>query len=414
MAAAALGGRVPRPRARYTKVLGRRYVLIRPVTLLPTLAVDLIGAVLTPFFRRRRPSRPVRRILAIRLDHIGDVLITTPALRLLRDICPEARLDVLAGSWAADLLRDDPDVDRVLTFDASWYGGEASPRDVLDLIGRLRRERYDLVLDFRGDLRHLLLARLIGADRVYGHGHRGGSFLLSKVVDYDEGAHEVDRALALVRALPGAGVAADPGGLKIVLQAPDEAAAARLFAAAGVDSGRLIVALCPASRNRSRWWQGSKFAAVARHLCERYDAQILVFSGDAAAEAADPILAEQLDSVHSFIGQTSLPFFAAALALVDLIVSVESSPIHFASALEKPIVTVFGGSSLPEQWGPYRTDHRIVHRAVACSPCHLLRCPLPEVLCMEAIGAADVTAACDELLAELARRQPALEAKLGR
>jgi len=399
------------PRSRYSTAFGRRYILIRWPTLVPAVAIDLLGYGLRRLLATgHRGAVDIKRILAIRLDHIGDVLITTPALRLLRQGFPKARLDVLAGSWAAELLRDDPDLDRIRTFDAGWYGGGDGLGRLARLIRTLRRERYDLVIDFRGDLRHLMLARIIGAPLVFGYGIRGGGFLLTSEVPYDESAHEVERALSLARVATGDD--GDPGGLIIRLRPEDEAAAQELFHRVGVDARRLLVALCPASRNRSRWWQGEKFTEVARHLVERYRAEVLVFGDASSTDAAASVIAAQLPGVRPLMGRTSLRTFAAALARVDLIVSVESSPIHFASALNKPIVTLFGGSSLPAQWGPYRTEHRIVHRQVPCSPCHLLRCPLPQVLCMEAITPVDVTRACDELLTELAERDPALEAKL--
>lgn len=399
--------------SRYSTVLGRRYILIRPRTLLPAVAIDAVGYALRGLLavgRGNAGGETPRRVLAIRLDHIGDVLITTPALRLLRETLPNAQLDLLAGSWAADLLRGDPVVDSVRTFDASWYGGRAGLADMMRLAADLRRERYDLVIDFRGDLRHLLLARLIGAKRVLGYGIRGGGFLLSEEVAYGESGHEVERALALVRAVGHR--TSDPGGLAIRLQPEDHEIADRLLLDLRLTPGRLVVALCAASRNPSRWWQGEKFVEVVRHLVSRYGAQVLVFGDAANADAAAPVIAAGLPEVRSLIGKTSLRVFAAALSRVDLIVSVESSPIHFASALAKPIVTLFGGSSLPEQWGPYRTHHRIVHRAVSCSPCHLIRCPLPRVLCMEEISAADVTNACDDLLAEMATRNSELASRL--
>ena len=97
---------------------------------------------------------------------------------------------------------------------------------------------------------------------------------------------------------------------------------------------------------------------------------------------------------------------------MDFIISVESSPIHFASALGKPIVTLFGGTSLPRHWAPHGVPHRIVNRQVPCAPCFRLRCPLDSVLCLEAIEVEDVIGASESLLAEIAEREPAIARKL--
>jgi ADP-heptose:LPS heptosyltransferase len=111
------------------------------------------------------------------------------------------------------------------------------------------------------------------------------------------------------------------------------------------------------------------------------------------------------------VGRTNLRQFAAFLSRVDFIVSIESSPIHFASATKKPIVVLFGGTSLPETWGPYNVPHKIVKAEVDCAPCYQLSCPLDEVLCMEAISAGDVIQACASLVEELAEMDPAFRRK---
>jgi ADP-heptose:LPS heptosyltransferase len=266
-----------------------------------------------------------------------------------------------------------------------------------------------VVIDFRGDLRHLVLGRLAGR-RLYGYGIRGGGFLMSAEIEPDEQVHESERYVQLARLVAG-DVPAGP--LRIALNQEDRNEAAALLDGLGLDPERLVVALCPVSRNPTRWWMPGRFAAVSRHLRRRFGAQILVFGAASSADFVESMFGEPMEGVYDLVGRTSLRGFAAVLEQVDLIISVESSPIHFASALGKPIVTLFGGTSLPQHWAPHGVPHRIVHREVECAPCFRLHCPLESVLCLEAIEVKDVIEASEDLLAELAASRPELGRKLG-
>ena len=275
---------------------------------------------------------------------------------------------------------------------------------------RLRERRFDLVIDFRGDLRHLILGRWVGR-RLYGYGIRGGGFLLTEELAPDEAAHESERYVNLVR-LAGAETTGGVGPLRMELSDGDRAEARRLLDSLEFDLDRLVVALCPLSRSPTRWWRPERFAALSRHLHETYGAQVLVFGDPASAGFVSEMLREPLEGVHNLVGRTTLKSFAAALERVDLVVSIESSPIHFASALGKPIVTLFGGTTLPKHWAPHRVIHRIVTRPVPCAPCFRISCPLERVECMEAIEVDHVIEATRDILSELADKRPEIRRKL--
>jgi ADP-heptose:LPS heptosyltransferase len=269
-----------------------------------------------------------------------------------------------------------------------------------------------MAIDFRGDFRHLLLARLIGAKRRVGYGIRGGGFLLTERVPYEENAHEVEKNLDLVRRMGGK---QGFSSLELSLHPEDLRYADSVFESLRLGPDSIVVGLCPCSRNRSRWWHARGFSEVCRYLTENLKAHVLIF-GDRScagfvAEIVTPLASRR---VTSLVGKTSLRQFAACLKRVDFIVSIESSPIHFASAVGKPIVVLFGGTSLPETWGPYNVPHKVVKAEVECAPCFQLICPLDEVRCMESITPGDVVGACSSLVEDLARMDPELKRKLNR
>ena len=114
-----------------------------------------------------------------RMDGRAEIRGTTAVTWISRILPPAtpcfSEPSCLVGSWSADILRGNPAVDEVLSFDASWFGGPRASltqlRKLVELVRRLRARRFDVVIDFRGDLRHLVMGRLVGR-RLYGYGIR--------------------------------------------------------------------------------------------------------------------------------------------------------------------------------------------------------------------------------------------------
>jgi ADP-heptose:LPS heptosyltransferase len=139
------------------------------------------------FFERRDGDVPeiIKSILLIRLDHLGDVLLTTPAVKSLKQRFPHARITMVVKEWAFEAIKNSPHIDEVVIFNPSWTipGQEetktAGVAGICKLVLRLRKEYFDLAIDFKGDPRNILIAYLSGARRRISYGIRGGGFLLT-------------------------------------------------------------------------------------------------------------------------------------------------------------------------------------------------------------------------------------------
>jgi hypothetical protein len=153
-----------------------------------------------PFRRRRRPAAPAR-ILLLRLERIGDLLMALPAITDVRDAAPGARIDLVVGSWNGDLARAIVGVDRVEMLDAPWLArgtaGAASSR-LLRTAASWRRERYDLAINFEPDVRTNLLLALSGARWRAGYRSGGGGAVLDQALEYLPAEHTTDNARRLV------------------------------------------------------------------------------------------------------------------------------------------------------------------------------------------------------------------------
>src|SRR5438093_11649714 len=203
-------------RQRWTPVKGTGNRVYDPAERFFLGAVDLAGRLAFAASRRggRHPGRDaagsveIREVLVLRLDRIGDVLMSLPALADLRAACPRARIRLAVGRWSEPVARSAP-VDEVLVWSAPWAARGGEQRDgVRDLVRRARRLRadgIDLALDLQGDLRAAFLMALTGARRCVGYANTGGAYLLTDVVALDETVSWVDQNRAAVaRAVAGA------------------------------------------------------------------------------------------------------------------------------------------------------------------------------------------------------------------
>ena len=200
---------------------------------------------------RRRPGPPPRRILLLRLERIGDLLMSLGAISAVRRLAPQAAIDLVVGGWNEPLARLLPSVNRVEVVDASWLsrGAGEGPAGLARRAWSWRSRRYDLSINFEGDIRSHGLAWLAGATRRVGFGMAGGGPLLTDVVPHDPRRHVAVNLLALVeRAFdlrPGA-LPAPPSETALVdarLPLPDAARAAAAACLAQIGGGTVPASL---------------------------------------------------------------------------------------------------------------------------------------------------------------------------
>ncbi|HWJ57108.1 MAG TPA: hypothetical protein VNR90_12810, partial [Vicinamibacterales bacterium] len=196
-----------------------------------------IGAGVARLWPRRAPASPPRRILLLRLERIGDLLMSAAAIESVRARAPEAAIDLVVGSWNQSIAGRLRGIDRVETLDAPWLargGAAAGTSRLLSTAWRWRARGYDLAINFEGDVRSHALIALGGARRRVGFAMAGGGPLLTDVVEHRPDRHTSDNAAALVAAAfpgspgrsprlsPGAEPAAQPAA-DFRLDVPDDA-----------------------------------------------------------------------------------------------------------------------------------------------------------------------------------------------
>lgn len=291
-------------------------------------------------------SRPLR-ILLIQLRRIGDVLLTTPAVRALRARWPHAQIDYLTEAPAEQLFLANPHLDRVLL-----VAPKARGREYLRLIRRLRAAHYDVALDFFGNPRAALLTGFCGAPRRIGFAFRGRRWAYTDAITIPVAPplrYSAEDKLLLARAL---GAEEKELGLVFPLTAELRSWAQSELQARGWDPRRLLVALCPFSRLADRLWPPERYARFADALIERYQAQILLLYGPGENPLADLVRAQMRYAALPDLPVRTLPHLAALLAEADLYLGNDTGPRHFAIARGTPTLTPFGRYAHPENWTP--------------------------------------------------------------
>ncbi len=302
------------------------------------------------------------RILAIKLSSLGDLFHALPAVHILKKELG-VEVDWVTQPEYTELVSCFTDVDRVIAFPR-----RDTLRQFASFVRELRGRAYTHIFDFQGLLKSAFVARLAkGGPRIGPSFSREGSrFLYSAVTGpCNKDRHAVEEALDVVRYL----------GLP-----PAEPAFPVSFPKRSVDGARPRVAIIPCSRWEIKNWPAKNFAEVARGLRNVTGAAIyLVGSRDNAPTCAD-IAAAVGEGVVNLCGRTTLVELGGWLAEMDLVLTVDSGPMHMAAAVGRPVLAVFGPTD-PRRTGPYGRMHRVVQtQGLACRPCFTDRCDNPACL----------------------------------
>lgn len=339
-------------------------------------ALDGLAAVARPFRRRRRPAAP-KRILLLRLERIGDLLMALPAIADVRTHAPEAAIDLVVGRWNAGLASAIPGVSRVDVLDAQWLARDGGAFDLINALApllpsarRWRSTRYDLAINFEPDIRSNLLLAASGAAWTAGYRSGGGGGLLDAALEYDVRAHTTDNARRLIasvfdRDVPGA------SGSRLVVPERARADARRLL---GV-SGRPLVGMHVSGGRPIKQWDLERFTEVAGRLITGSGATIVLTGSPADRPLVDTVKRRLSPArVIDVAGEGDLLTVAAILGELDLLVTGDTGPMHLAAAVGTPIVAVFGPSD-PARYAPRGPHDRIVRIDLPCSPCNRIRLP---------------------------------------
>lgn len=345
----------------------------------------------------------IKNILLIQLGDIGDVVLTTPTIRAARETYPVARISIIVRKPFGSLLKADPGLFEVVENGKVRGAPLQALREYARSALRLRKARYDLVIDLRTGTRGAFMSFLTGAPmRVGRHCEKPfyHDMLFTKLIR-DVAAAPLpvhpgaDQSLRIVRAI---GIETSNSTPRLHLSPADIARAAKLLAECGLKPGSRLVTINPFSRWKYKEWDGQKWGQVIDWLwAEHRVPSVLVGSRDEAA-AARRIVDGRKAHAFNLAGETTLGELAAVIATSTLHMGVDSAASHIAEAVGAPTVTIHG----PTDWRAWRTCddmHRVVCPQMDCVPCHQKGCDgAGESRCLDNLGAEPVIQAAREVL----------------
>lgn len=337
----------------------------------------------------------VRRVLAIRLDSMGDVLMTTPALAAIRQA--GCHVTLLTSPQSAAAARLMPVIDEVLTYAAPWMKGHGagSPEADRGLIDDLAARQFDAAVIFtvfsQTPFPAAMLARLAGIPRILMHARERGYDLASNIVaetEPEQGIrHEVQRQLDLVASV---GWKPDHAHLRIDPGPAGRAAARRLVPGDGP-----WAVMHPGASAPSRRWPAMHFARTAARLAEDHGWEVLLTGSAAERDLCRDIADAAGGMARNLAGKLDLAALAALIARAPVLVCNNTGPAHIAAATATPVVVPYALTN--PQHTPWLVPRRVLRHDVPCRWCYASVCPVGHHACMTGIDPERVVTAVLEV-----------------
>jgi lipopolysaccharide heptosyltransferase II len=352
-----------------------------------------------------------RRILAVRLDNLGDVLMTTPALAAIRNTLPDAHIALLGAPSSLALGPHLPMVDEVIPAAVSWMKataeqdaaeGRAIGSSDLALVERLAAGDFDAAIIFtvctQSALPAALVCRMAGIPLRLAHCRENPYGLLSDWVPDQETIvdgmrHEVTRQLALVAQV---GFHSPDDRLRFALRDADRRGARERLEAAGLAADTAYFVVHPGATAPSRRYPAERFGIAAEQIASETGCTA-VFTGSAAEQdLVDAARAQMSQPAVSLAGASGLGELAALIAGARLLLANNTGPVHLAAALGTPVIDLYALTN--PQHTPWRVTSRVLNRDVPCRNCLKSVCPMEHHECLRGVTPGSVAAAAIHLL----------------
>ncbi|SFL33817.1 lipopolysaccharide heptosyltransferase II [Halanaerobium salsuginis] len=334
----------------------------------------------------------VKRIIVVDLLYLGDLLFAHPFLSGLRKLFPAARIDLVANSNFAELMRINPNLDHVYSYNKTWNTGRS-----YKFAKKLKMNNYQLGLNIHGNWRTALLLKVIAANYNIGYGGQGRGIFLEQEVNQTIDGHMIDSYLDFLNKLTQNEQLADHFSDEQVYSSSQITDIPQLEISAeylqsgiaklkmiGLNQEQKFIALNTGGSWPTKRWPVEHFTELAAWLIEN-SWPVLFIGGPGDQERVAQILAQLPDSEYLFnlTGQTSLVELTAVLKQAELIVSGDTGPVHVAAAVGIPTVTLFGPSDEKKYAPRGRADNIVIkNTGLNCRPCGEHECPLGHFKCL--------------------------------
>lgn len=355
----------------------------------------------------------MKKFLIINPFGIGDVLFTTPVIRAIK----EAFADSFIGYWCnervQEILKDDPNINKIFPLsrgdikkiynNSKWEGIKKG----LGLYRQLRKEKFDVALDFSLDHRYSLISKVAGIKKRIGFNYKNrGIFLTDKIsLSGYQARHAVEYYLELSDFL---NIRPKDKNLYLHINEKNRIRAKAIFRHSGIVDSDLVMGLVPGGGGSwgkdatLKHWPALRFAQVAQRLKTELGARIVILGDETERPLAEVIVSSLKNKPIDLAGKTTLGELAAIIANLNVLVTNDGGPLHMAVALGIKTVSIFGPVD-DRVYGPYpkSKEHIVINKNLPCRPCYYnFKMPVCEQdrECLKQISADEVFGAVKSLL----------------
>ena len=317
----------------------------------------------------------MKNILLIRLSSLGDVVLTTPAIRAVRTHFPDAYIAMLVAKQSAEVLRENPHLNEIISFDR--LAKDKDTGEMFRIIRHLRERKFTLAIDLQRKFRTELLMYFSGAAERVGKG-RFCSIRVREQGNKHATAHYFD-------ILHAVGIPAEDQRLELFLAESERLDAAKRIETAGIPDTALKVGIFPGAGWKLREWMPERFAAIGDRLVSEFNANVLVYGGQKETELVQTVVDLMDAPAIPFAGNLRIRPLAACIEQCDLFLTNDTGPMHIAAAVGTPTVSLFGpGNHIRFQ--PIGAMHQTIRHDVPCSPCKQFTDKCKDNICMKGIA----------------------------
>jgi heptosyltransferase-1 len=341
-----------------------------------------------------------RKILLIKLSSIGDVVLATPVIRVLREAYPDSHIAWLVEEKSADVVTDNPLLDEVIVWQKAQWKELLGTGRLITLWGKassfirgLRARRFDLALDLQGLLKSAVLAYLSGAKERVGLGSREGSHVfMTRVISWKGDMSIVgSQYMEFVQSL-----GLEPGRFRpeVYVGEEEEAFVADLRRDSGVTGGYAVI--CPFASKPQKNWLEERWGEVSGRLTAGYGMPVVILGGKGDMDSAGRMESLSRGGTVNLAGRTTVKQAAAVIKHSCLLIGVDTGLTHMGIAFDVPTIALFGSTC---GYAEVREKNVVaIYKKMECSPCRRNPTCDGDLRCMKAITGEDVLGAVSGLL----------------
>ncbi|MCX5678404.1 MAG: lipopolysaccharide heptosyltransferase II [Candidatus Omnitrophica bacterium] len=338
-----------------------------------------------------------KKILIVRLDRIGDVALSTPVIKALRDAHPDSYIAMMVLPYAREIVEGNPYLDEVIIYDKGR--GHKGVVGNYKFVRELKKKKFDIAIILHPTARTHMALMFAGIPERIGYDKKAG-FLLTKRIPHTKQfgmKHEIDYSLDILKYI---GIKPSARELCMPINSVSERKIEAMLKENNIKDSDIIVAVNPGASCASKCWNVEKFAKVSNRLTEKYGARIVVISG-----SADKVLGDKLASLITtgcvnLSGKTGIGDVASLLRRARLFISNDSGPVHIGCAVGVSVIAIFGRGDRglsPKRWGPIGKHDAVLHKSAGCEICYAHNCK-SAFKCLDSITPEEVLAAAEKIL----------------